>query len=99
MSISGGVISTTFTCDPDSNELTGNGRATTWTPYNKPASITRGSSTIGFLDGPEHQRFQQVTPQGTILYMDGFVADAGHVFIGRNSPPEGGAYGKLICGV
>jgi hypothetical protein len=60
-SISGGVISTTFTCDPNGNELTGNGRATTWTSYNKPASITQGSSTISFLDDPDHQRFQQVT--------------------------------------
>jgi RHS repeat-associated protein len=71
-SISGGVISTTFTYDPNGNELTGNGRATTWTSYNKPASITQGSSTISFLDGPDHQRFKQVTAQGTILYFDGF---------------------------
>jgi RHS repeat-associated protein len=72
--ISGGVISTTFTYDPNGNELTGNGRATTWTSYNKPASITQGSNTISFFDDPEHQRFQQVTAQGTILYFDGFGA-------------------------
>jgi RHS repeat-associated protein len=75
-SISGGVISTTFTYDPNGNELTGNGRATTWTSYNKPASITQGSHTISFLDDPEHQRFQQVTAQGTTLYFDGFGAHA-----------------------
>jgi len=73
-SISGGVISTTFTYDPNGNELTGNGRATTWTSYNKSASITQGSSTISFLDDPEHQRFQQVTAQGTTLYFDGLGA-------------------------
>jgi RHS repeat-associated protein len=73
-SISGGVISMTFTYDPNGNQLTGNGRTTTWTSYNKPASITQGSTTISFLDDPEHQRFQQVTAQGTTLYFDGLGA-------------------------
>jgi hypothetical protein len=59
--ISGLTVSTTFTYDPSGNELTGNGRATAWTSYDKPASITQGSSAISFLDDPEHQRFQQVT--------------------------------------
>ena len=59
--VNGFTVSTTFTYDPNGNELTGNGRATTWTSYNKPASITQGSNTISFLDDPEHQRFQQVT--------------------------------------
>jgi RHS repeat-associated protein len=76
MSVGGGVISTTFTYDPNGNQLTGNGRTATWTSYNKPSSITQGSTTISFLDDPEHQRFQQVTAQGTILYMNGFGAHA-----------------------
>jgi hypothetical protein len=75
-SISGGVISTTFTYDPNGNQLSGNGRATTWTSYNKPASISQGSTTISFLDDPEHRRFMQMTPQGTTLYFDGFGAHA-----------------------
>ena len=66
------MISTTFTYDPNGNQTSGNGHTATWTSYNKPASITQGSTTIGFLDGPDHQRFQQVTAQGTTLYMDGF---------------------------
>jgi hypothetical protein len=65
MSVGGGVISTTFTYDPNGNQLTGNGRTTTWTSYNKPSNITQGSTTISFLDDPEHRRFQQVTAQGT----------------------------------
>jgi uncharacterized protein RhaS with RHS repeats len=70
--INGLTVSTTFTYDPNGNQLTGNGHTATWTSYNKPASITQGSTTISFLDDPEHQRFQQVTAQGTTLYMDGF---------------------------
>ena len=76
MSISGGVISTTFTYDPNGNQLTGNGRTIIWTSYNKPSSISRAAQTISFLDDPEHQRFQQVTAQGTTLYFDGFGAHA-----------------------
>jgi hypothetical protein len=45
------------------------GRTITW---NKPASITQGTRTLSFLDDPDHQRFQQVTPQGTTLYFDSF---------------------------
>jgi RHS repeat-associated protein len=73
MTISGGMVSTS-TYDSNGNQISGNGRATTWTSYNRPASITQGSRTISFLDDPEHQRFQQVTARGTILYFDGFGA-------------------------
>jgi RHS repeat-associated protein len=77
MSISStGMINTTFTYDPNGNQISGNGRTATWTSYNKPASITQGSSTISFLDGPDHQRFKQVTPQGKTLYFDSFGAHA-----------------------
>ena len=39
--------------------------------YNKPTSITRGTNIIGFSHDPEHQRFQQVAPGGTTLYIAG----------------------------
>ena len=76
MRVSGGTISTTFTYDPNGNQTSGNGHTATWTSYNKPASITQGITTIGFLDGPDHQRFRQMTAHGTTLYMDGFGAHA-----------------------
>jgi hypothetical protein len=53
MTISGGMVSTS-TYDSNGIQISGNGRATTWTSYNKPASITQGSSTIGFIDGSDH---------------------------------------------
>ncbi|HYB81050.1 MAG TPA: RHS repeat-associated core domain-containing protein, partial [Mycobacterium sp.] len=71
-SISGGTISTTFTYDANGNQTSGLGRSIAWTSYNTPASITQGSRTISFGDGPDHQRFQQVSPEGTTLYFDGF---------------------------
>jgi RHS repeat-associated protein len=71
-SISGGSISTTFTYDADGNQTSGLGRSLVYTSYNKPSSITQGARTISFLDDTEHQRFKQVTPEGTTLYISGF---------------------------
>jgi len=36
--------------------------------------IKRTSSTISFLDDTEHQRFKQVTPEGSTLYIAAFGA-------------------------
>ena len=72
MSISGGTISSTFTYDPNGNQTSGLGRSIIYTSYNKPASITQGTRTISFLDDTEHQRFKQVTPEGSTLYIAAF---------------------------
>jgi len=71
-STSGGSISTTFTYDPNGNQTAGLGRSIVYTSYNKPASITQGTRTISFQDDTEHQRFKQVTPEGTTLYIGAF---------------------------
>jgi RHS repeat-associated protein len=72
MSVSGGTISATFTYDADGNQTSGLGRSIVYTSYNKPSSITQGARTISFLDDTEHQRFKQVTPEGTTLYIAAF---------------------------
>ena len=74
--VNGLTVSTTFAYDPNGNQISGLGRTTVWTSYNKPSSITQGSSTISFLDGSNHQRFKQVTAQGTTLYFDSFGVHA-----------------------
>ncbi|MDF0584143.1 RHS repeat-associated core domain-containing protein [Bradyrhizobium yuanmingense] len=71
-SITNGLISTTFTYDLNGNQTSGLNRTIAWTSYNKPASITQGTRTISFVDDTEHQRFKQVTPEGTTLYIAGF---------------------------
>ena len=71
-STSGGSISTTFSYDPNGNQTAGLGRNIVYTSYNKPASIAQGTRTISFLDDTEHQRFKQVTPEGTTLYIGAF---------------------------
>ncbi|HTO60929.1 MAG TPA: RHS repeat-associated core domain-containing protein, partial [Bradyrhizobium sp.] len=62
----------TFTYDPDGNQTSGLGRSIVYTSYNKPLSITQGARTISFLDDTDHQRFKQVTPEGTTLYIAAF---------------------------
>ncbi len=68
-SISGGTINTTFTYDAKGNMTAGNGLTVSYSSYDKPVSITRGTTTIGFSHDPEHQRFQQTAPGGTTLYL------------------------------
>jgi hypothetical protein len=55
-----------------SNETLGLGRTITYTSYNKPSSITLGTTRITLANDPDHQRLQQVSPQGTTLYFGAF---------------------------
>jgi len=72
MSVSGGAVSTSFSYDANGNQTSGLGRSIVFTSYNKPASITQGMRTISFLDDSEHQRYAQVEPEGTPLYLAAF---------------------------
>ncbi len=75
-SVSGGTINATFYYDSNGNQVYGSGssfgRSIAWTSYNKPASISQGSRTISFLHDTNHQRFKQVTPEGTTVYIAAF---------------------------
>jgi RHS repeat-associated protein len=99
MSVSGGTISTTFTYDPNGNQLTGNGRTATWTSYNKPASITQSTQTISFIDSPDHQRFEQVSSSGAMtLYFNSFGVHAEYV-VGSNTWNEYVTVGNVMVDV
>jgi RHS repeat-associated protein len=71
-SISGTSISTSFTYDPNGNQTAGLGRSISYTSYNKPSSITQGSTTLSFSHDTDHQRFKQVAPEGITYYFDAF---------------------------
>jgi uncharacterized protein RhaS with RHS repeats len=70
-SISGGVISTTFSYDAKGNMTSGNGLSVTYTAFNKPAFITRGTASVAFDHDPEHQRYAQTSLSGVTLYISG----------------------------
>ena len=73
-SISGGAVNTTFTYDAKGNMTAGNGLSVAYASYDKPSSITRGTNTLLFAHDPEHQRYQQTAPGGTILYLGDAMA-------------------------
>jgi len=75
-SISGGNINTTFSYDPNGNQISGLGRSVSYTSFNKPSSITQGSKTLFFYHNVDHQRFVQIAPQGTTQYFDAFGVHA-----------------------
>jgi hypothetical protein len=69
----GKLISASITAGPDDgNQTAGLGRSISYTSYNKPSSITQGSTTLFFSHDPNHARFKQSAPEGIMLYFDVF---------------------------
>jgi RHS repeat-associated protein len=66
-----GVITASYSYDPNGNTLAGNGTTIAYTSFNKPSMIARGTNTIFFDHDPELQRFRQTGPSGTTLYLNG----------------------------
>lgn len=99
LSISGSTINTTFTYDPNGNQTAGLGRTIAWSSYNKPTSITQGTRTISFQDDTNHQRFKQVTPEGTTLYVSAFGVLAEAVISGTPQWNEYLNVGNVAVGV
>ncbi len=48
-----------YTYDRNGNQLTGAGRTLTYTPFNKVASIEKGTTTTSFVYGPERTRIKR----------------------------------------
>jgi RHS repeat-associated protein len=69
-SVTGSVINTTFTYDANGNQTGGNGLAVNYASFNKPNSISRGTTTIGFAHDPQHQRYKQTAPGKEVLYLN-----------------------------
>ena len=51
--------SDSYTYDDNGNQLTGAGRTLTYHPFNKAASIEKGTTTTGFVYGPERSRYKR----------------------------------------
>ncbi|MDF0584162.1 RHS repeat domain-containing protein [Bradyrhizobium yuanmingense] len=89
-SISGGTLSATFTYDPNGNQTAGAGLTVNYTSFNRPADITRGTTTLSLAYDPEHERFRQTGPGGATLYLKDDAAS--NVMVERFS----GVSGQLI---
>jgi RHS repeat-associated protein len=71
-----GVVNPTFSYDAKGNMTAGAGRGVTYTSFNMAATVTEGTTTIGFVYGPDHQRAEQcvggcTNPTATTLYLNG----------------------------
>lgn len=64
-----GTLNATYSYDANGNMTAGAGRTVTWTSFNMPSSITRGSNVLTFSYDPEHNRTRQVAPDGTTTYL------------------------------
>ena len=76
LGISGGSLNATSTYDPTATRPPAPASPPP-TCYNKPAAITRGTTTLTFDHDPKLQRFRQVSPSGTTLYVAAGNAMAG----------------------
>ncbi|GGC87108.1 hypothetical protein GCM10011396_37990 [Undibacterium terreum] len=67
-----------FNYDLNGNLLTGAGRTITWTSFDMPSSIKKGSITDSFVYGPEHQRIRQCkSANGACTSLDNTIIYAG----------------------
>ena len=58
-----------FGYDANGNLTTGAGRTASWSSFDMPVQITKGSSSSSFVYGPEHQRARQIRSDGlTTIY-------------------------------
>jgi RHS repeat-associated protein len=64
-------LSGTFGYDNDGNLLSGAGRTASWTLFDMPSQITKGSASATFVYGPEHQRVRQTRSDGTVVVYAG----------------------------
>jgi RHS repeat-associated protein len=58
----------TFAYDDNGNLLSGAGRTITWSSFDMPLTITRGTDTAAFAYGPELQRTRQTRNDGMLIY-------------------------------
>jgi RHS repeat-associated protein len=71
-----GVVDPTFTYDANGNMTAGDGRTVTYTSFNMAASVSEGTTTLGFLYDSEHRRYEQclggcTSPTSTTTYLYG----------------------------
>ncbi len=65
-------IAGTFLYDLNGNMTSGDGRTLTWTSFNKPLSIVRGTSSVSFAYGAEQDEIRQIAPGVTTYYVGAY---------------------------
>jgi len=83
-----GLTNPTYNYDPNGNLTTGAGRSITWTSYNLPGNITRGSESDTFWYNTEHERTKELHADGTNLVTLSPRYDIGLHFV-KTTQPDG----------
>lgn len=66
-----GALSTQTQVDASNNVIVGKSRSLTYTSFGMAQSFVRGTASVAFYYGPEHQRIKQIsTIQGTTVYVN-----------------------------
>ena len=68
----GGV---SYSYDANGNQITGNGRTITWSSYNKPIQITKGSAIVSFEYGPDRARYRQVASDASTVTTTTYIGN------------------------
>ncbi|MEK7207661.1 MAG: FG-GAP-like repeat-containing protein [Pseudomonadota bacterium] len=88
-----GYVNTTYAYDANGNMLTGNGRTISYTSFNKPKTIVKGTVTATYGYGPTGQRLTQTTPTRSVVYIgklheseteNGAAKDKNYIYAGAN---------------
>ncbi len=64
-----GTLNSSYTYDANGNMLTGAGRTMTYTSFNKPKSIKKGSLTVNLTYDPNYNRIQKSSSASTTVYV------------------------------
>lgn len=85
--------------DGNGNLTSGNGRAVTWTSYNYPMQITKGTSTESFEYSPERERVRRTSVEGgqttTTVYLNPRI-DLGNTFEKTYLPDNSVEYAHYV---
>jgi RHS repeat-associated protein len=66
-----GTLNATLVYDANGNQTQGLGnRTVSYTAWDMPAKITRGTATLTYAYDANHERFRQIGPEGTTIYLN-----------------------------
>ena len=64
-----------YTYDANGNQIAGNGRTITWSSFNKPLQIQKGSNSVSFVYGPSRARYRQVVTNNSETSVTTYVGN------------------------
>lgn len=74
-----GTIHSAFTYDLNGNQIQGlNNRSVVYSSWDMPTKISQGGTTLSFAYDANHERFRQISPSSTTLYINPRIDQGAH---------------------